>query len=190
MMNRILHTVSALPVHARLVAGVLLAAIVLVLLLVAGRMLSWYGEGSQRLQHAEPRIGRLLGFADSVETLRTSSEHANQRLEALAYPASDDLASTGANAQQQVRRLAEMAGLGVTGSQVLGPTAHDGFQEIRIDLTASGTMESVEQVLLGLREARPLVLVRSVEMTPVLNRRQQTAQNLSLSLRVSVLKLQ
>ena len=189
-MNRILHTVTALPAHARFVAGVLLAFLVVLLLLAAGRMLSWYADGSQRLQYAEPRIARLLGFADSVETLRESSEHIGQRLEALAFPATMDLASTGANAQQQVRRLAEAAGLAVTGSQVLGPTAHEGFQEIRIDVTASGTMEDVEQVLLGLREARPLILVRSVEVTPALNRRQPTAQNVAVSLRVSVLKLQ
>jgi len=189
-MNKLLHTVAALPAQARLVAGGLLAVLLVLLLLVTGRMLSWYAEGSQRLQHAEPRIARLLGFADSVDTLRESGTHIGQRLEALTYPATTDMASTGANAQQQVRRIAEAAGLGVTGSQVLGPTAHEGFQEIRIDLTASGTMESLEQVLLGLREARPLILVRSIEMNPVLDRRQQTAQNLSLSLRVSVLKLQ
>ena len=45
-------------------------------------------------------------------------------------------------------------------------------------------------MLLGLREARPLILVRSVEVTPALNRRQPTAQNIAVSLRVSVLKLQ
>ncbi|MEQ9465303.1 MAG: type II secretion system protein GspM [Haliea sp.] len=189
-MNSILRTVTAMPAHARVVAAVLVAALFVLLLLVAGTMVSWYAEGSQRLQHAEPRIARLLGFADSVEALRASSEQIGQRLEALAYPATADLASTGANAQQQVRRLAEAAGLGVTGSQVLGPTGHDGFQEIRIDVTASGTMDGVEQVLLGLREARPLILVRSIEVTPVLNRRQQTVQNVALSLRVSVLKLQ
>lgn len=190
MMNRLLYTVTALPTHARLVAGVLLAVLLVLLMLATGKMLSWHAEGSQRLEHAEPRIGRLLGFADSVEALRESSEHIGQRLQALAYPATTDLASTGANAQQQVRRLAEAAGLEVTGSQVLGPTAHEGFQEIRIDVTASGTMEDLEQVLLGLREARPLILVRSVEVTPALNRRQPTAQNVALSLRVSVLKLQ
>lgn len=189
-MNRYLKSIFALPWHARVVAVALLALLLIVLLLAFSGMISRYSDASQRLSSAEPRIARLLGYAGSVEALRESSEHISQRLAAATYPADADPASVSANAQQQVRRLIEAAGLRVSGSQVLGPAPGEGFQEVRIDLTANGSMADLDALLLALPEARPIILVRSIEVSPTPNRRNLAEQSLALSLRVSVLSLQ
>lgn len=187
-----LENFRAWPGHIRLVAGTLLGTILLLLLLVTLRGVSWYLQGSERLAYTEPRYARLQGFIHSVDTLRVSSAEVAASLRDLSYPAEDDLAATGASAQQHLRRLLEGAGMDVSGSQVLAPEEHEGYLEIRLDLEANGSMEALEQALLALREARPLVFVRSLDLTPQHNRRRNAPeiQNVALSLKASVVKLQ
>lgn len=182
----------AWPGHVRLVAGTLFGTVFLVLLLVAMRGVSWYLQGSERLAFTEPRYARLQGFIQSVDTLRINSAEVASSLRDLTYPAEDDLAATGASAQQHLRRLLESSGLDVSGSQVLSPEEHEGYLEIRLDLEANGPMEALEQALLALSEARPLVFVRSLDLAPQHNRRRNApeVQNVVLSLEASVVKLQ
>lgn len=183
---------GGLPVHARLVSTALFAAIAALLLIVALRGLGWYLDGSERLADSEPRYARLQGYIHSVDALRDSSAAIDQALDGLTYSADRDVAATGAAAQQQLRRLLESAGMAVSGSQVLSPEEHEGFQEIRMDLEASGSMAALEQALIALREARPLVFVQSLQVTPVRTRSRNAPdeQNIALSLNVSVVKLQ
>lgn len=181
-----------LPGHARVVSGVLVLALVLLILVVASRGLGWYIEGSERLAYAEPRYARLQGFILNVDALRASSEQINETLSGLAYPASAGLAGAEADAQQQLRGLLRTAGMEVSGSQVMSPKEHEGLVEIRLQLDAAGSMEALEQALVALRDARPLVFVGSLEVTPLRSRRRDAPeiQNVSLSLRASVVKLQ
>ena len=181
-----------LPGSAQVVCGVLAAGFALLFFLVAARGLSWYLEGNERLLSSEPRYARLQGFIQHVDALRASNQQIGDSLSELAYPADEGNASVAAVAQQQLRRLLDTAGMQVSGSQVLSPTEHAGLVEIRLQLDASGPMEALEQALVALRDARPMVFVSSLEIAPVQNRQRNApvVQNVSLSLQASVVKLQ
>lgn len=178
-----------LPRHAQLVAAGCAGVTALVLLLILSSLWGWHSDNKHRLEDIEPRIARLLGYIHSHDQLDDASARAHDQLATLTYPASSDSAATGANIQQQLRHQLEAAGLGVTGSQVLAAQARQGFEEIRVNLTASGSMEALDQALLALQQMRPLVLVNSLELSPARARRNDPEQNVMLQLGVSVVRL-
>ena len=77
----------------------------------------------------------------------------------------------------------------VSGSQLLAPVAHDGFQELRLELKVTGPMVALERALFALQQARPAVLLRSLELAPKRDRRQDDNRDVIFSLAVSVVKL-
>ncbi|MCK9564302.1 MAG: type II secretion system protein M, partial [Bacteroidales bacterium] len=81
------------------------------------------------------------------------------------------------------------AGLSVSGSQVLPAVPMQGLEEIRVTLTASGSSEAFDQALLALQEARPLLLVRKLELSPARARRGDDSQTLTVKLDISAVKL-
>ncbi|MFA5496326.1 MAG: type II secretion system protein GspM [Porticoccaceae bacterium] len=178
-----------LPRHAQVVAAGCAGAIALVVLVILSSLWSWHSDNSQRLEDIEPRIARLLGYIHSFDQLDVAAAHTHAQLASLTYPAGSDSAATGANVQQQLRHQLEAAGLSVTGSQVLAAQARQGFEEIRVNLTASGSMEALDQALLALQQMRPLVLVNSLELSPARARRNDPEQNVMLQLGVSVVRL-
>jgi len=183
--------VSRLPRNAQAVLGVLVGVFAVAVLMVLVWSWNWYATASEQLHLLEPRYARLMGYSDSTEQLRASARDAAQQLVGLTYPAEADMPSSGARAQQQLREVLTAAGLAVSGSQVLSPVEHEGFAEIRIDLTTTGPMAGLEQALLSLYAEKPLVFVHSVDITPQRNRRQQEAgQEVVVKLGVSVVKLQ
>lgn len=179
-----------LSVHARTVASILGGGILLLLFLTVSELLDWYTENTRKLKEFEPRIARLQGYTQSIDGLRRASTQAKEQLSALTYPASSDSGSTGATVQQQLRQHFEAAGLNVTGSQVLAPKVQQGFEDIHIDLTATGPMESLDQALLVLQTMRPLLLVHALELSPAPTRHDDKSQNIVLRLSVSVVRLQ
>lgn len=176
------------PRHAQVIAGVVLAVVSIVLLYVLQSLWSWYAEGTRRLEDMEPRIARLHGLVYSEETLRSRGSEAAAGLAALAYPGGE-AAATGARVQQELRRHLEGAGLSVSGSQVLPAVPMQGLEEIRVTLTASGSSEAFDQALLALQEARPLLLVRKLELSPARARRGDDSQTLTVKLDISAVKL-
>lgn len=177
------------PRHAQMVAGISLSVVLVAMLYILSSLWAWYADGTRRLEDMEPRIARLHGFVQSEDVLLDSSAAIAAELATLTYPATADSVATGAGVQQQLRAQLESAGLAITGSQVLPAVSLQGLEEIRINLTATGSVEDVDQALLALQEARPLLLVRSLELTPARTRRGDDAQTLVLRLNVSAVKL-
>lgn len=179
-----------LPAHARAVALALLAVLALILLYVLVALAGWFIDSNRQLQQLEPRIARLQGYTLSEDTLRASAQAVQDNLSDLAYPAADDTATTGAAVQQQLRRHLETAGFSVSGSQLLAAQAHEGgFEELRVDLSGVGSMEALDQVLLELQNARPLLLLRGLSMSPVRTRRGDGTQTLNVEFSVSAVRL-
>lgn len=176
------------PRHAQVVAGITLAAVLVVVLYILSSLWSWYADGTRRLEDMEPRIARLHGLVYSEEALRDSGSEVAGSLTALAYPVAE-AAATGARVQQELRRHLEGAGLSVSGSQVLPAVPMQGLEEIRVTLTASGSSEAFDQALLALQEARPLLLVRKLELSPARARRGDDSQTLTVKLDISAVKL-
>lgn len=178
----------AWPRHAKLVAGITTACMSVVLLYLLGSLWSWYAEGTRRLEDMEPRIARLHGLFASEETLRDNGGEVAASLQGMTYPAGDT-AAAGARVQQELRKYLEDAGLSVSGSQVLPAVQLQGLEEIRVTLTASGGTEAFDQALVALQEARPLLLVRKLELSPARTRRGDDSQSLTIKFDISAVKL-
>jgi hypothetical protein len=78
--------------------------------------------------------------------------------------------------QRDVRELVTVAGLSVSGSQILPRQAHEGYERLVLDLTAEGNIDSLEQALEALEEMRPLVFVQSLSVKPARVSRRRTRQ--------------
>lgn len=178
---------AALPAHARTVALLLLSVLALLLVLMVANLGSWYWEQQQRVADMQPRIARLLGYRDSEAALREASAAAGAELQGLVF-VDVDSATAGAVVQQQVRRLMEGAGLEVLGSQVVGSTAREALEEIRVNVTASGQMEALDLFLVELASARPQLFVDSLEINPVNVRRGEQLQAVNVGLSLKVLR--
>ncbi len=163
----------------------------MVLLVVVATLWGWYAQNTERLTDLEPVIGRLRGFTANVDTLETNTRQARAQLTEYTYSGDRDTASTGARVQQQLRGYLEQAGLNVSGSQVLEAETLNGFEEIRVDVSAFGSVDALDQALLALQTARPLLLVESLELSPAGNRRgNDNRQRLIIRMSLSALRLQ
>ncbi len=179
-----------LPFHARLVAGILITLLLVGLVVILSSLAGWYAENNQRIDDLEPRIGRMRGFTTNTEQLERSVRQARQQLTRFAYPATGDTATVGARVQQELRGYLEQAGISVTGSQVMEAESLEGFEEIRVDVSATGSVEALDQILLALQEARPLLLIDSLELSPARTRRGDNNQRLIIRMKLSALRLE
>jgi len=179
-----------LPTHARVVGAGAVALLALLLLYIVVALAAWFFRHDARINELEPRIARLQGYTLSVEELRGSTEQARQVLADVAFPSTVDAAATGTEVQQIVRRHMEAAGFSVTGSQLLAPRAHEGFDEIRVGLDVSGPMEALDQVLMDLSASRPVLLVSAINLAPARARRGDLSQTMTGSVSISAVRLQ
>src|SRR5690606_27133326 len=151
---------------------------------------AWFFSYDARYNELEPRIARLQGYTLSVDELRNSTEQVQRTLAEIAFGSGMDAAATGNEVQQIVRRQLEAAGFTVTGSQLLAPLSHEGFDEIRVGLDVAGPMEALDQVLVALSASRPVLSVSTINLAPARARRGDETQVINGSLQVSALRLQ
>lgn len=114
----------------------------------------------------EPRTARMLGIMQSATQLEVASSEASSRLRELAYGADRDSAATAAAMQQEIRELMTGAGLSISASQILPQRKSEGFDRLRLDITAEGSIESLDAALSGLEAMRPLVFVEGLKLNP------------------------
>lgn len=179
---------SKLPSHARAVAALVLAALVLFCVLVVVELGTWFWQSHQRIGELEPRIARLLGYEQSTEQLRASEEQVKRQFEGLVFPAESDSGSVGAAVQQDVQRVLEGAGMSVINREVVDRAVQDTLEVIRVRISATGSMEALDQVLVDLGNSRPLLIIQSLEITP-LNVRGNARQEVNAILSLRVVKL-
>jgi general secretion pathway protein M len=176
-----------LPIHARTVA-LFLSGLVLVLALSWLKYtVGWFLEQNERISELEPRIARLQGLKLNEEALRQSAAAVQEGLSYLVSPAESDAA--GVALQQETRRILEAAGLSVTGNQVVADIAGDSLRQLSINITATGGMDALDQALVELKNARPLLMIDSLNLSPLAMRRGEVDQNLNLALSISSVRL-
>jgi len=183
-----MQVLRSLPAHARVVAVSALAVIVLLMSVALGRLGGWFWQQQLAVSDMQPRVARLLGYRDSEDLLRQASEAAQVELDGLVF--SGDAASVGAAVQQQVRRVLEGTGLDVLGSQVVDSIVHESLEEMRVNITASGSMEALDLALSELASARPLLLVDALEIVPQNLRQNDPRQAVNVSLAIKAVRVQ
>lgn len=119
------------------------------------------------IENLAPRIARLRGLVNYEDQLGEASGKSAERLEKLAYPASGDVATVSAALQTDVRQILTEAGLTVSNSQLLPVREQENFDFIRIRLTVEGDLSGLDAALTGIGKFRPLLLVESLEMSPL-----------------------
>jgi len=173
------------------VVGLLLATIIILFYMLANIAWEKYQDYGDRVDQLEPRISRLQGVEQSYELLQTANERVQSQLIALTYPAVKDTAMTGASMQRNIREKMEQAGMAISGSQILPVKVDNGYDKISVDVTAAGTLDSLQDVLINLKELRPSVIVESINIKPVRVRRKGvTNQKVTVRFRLLSLRLQ
>lgn len=182
-----MQVLSRLPSHARVVALSALAIIVLVMGVLLARLGGWFWQQHLAVIDMEPRVARLLGYRDSEEQLRRASDAARAELDGLVFPG--EAAVVGATVQQQVRRVLEGSGFDVLGSQVVDSIVHESLEEVRVNMTATGSMEALDLALSELASARPLLLVDSLEITSANVRPNDQRQVVNVTLTIKAVRV-
>lgn len=114
-----------------------------------------------------PRISRLRGLVEVESQLRDTSARSSGALEKLVYPASGDRTTVSAALQTNVRQILSDAGLRVSNSQVLEIREKENFDYISIRVTVEGDLSGMDAALTGIARFRPLLLVESLDLSPV-----------------------
>jgi len=175
------------------VASVLVAALAM-LALVTYLLLGKLFWAQETMASIEPRYARLLGLREVGPQVHASLASVGADLSRYAYPAATDAARIGTDMQQRIRQLAEAAGLGVVGSQILPARPHAGFTQLPLKLTVDGNLEGLRSLLAGFDRETPVILVDNVQLSASVPRARrgepQSQERLVGQLDLSVLHLQ
>jgi general secretion pathway protein M len=120
-----------------------------------------------------PRIARLRGLVGVESQLRDASTRSGEGIAGLAYPAAGDAATVSTALQTSVRQILTEAGLTLSNSQVLPVREKDNFDYISIRLTVEGDLSGLDAALTGIARFRPLLLVESLNVSPVRSARKR-----------------
>ena len=158
-----------LPDEARLLvvlAASLAALVALFLFISAG---SVFITAWSRVEFAEPRISRLLGYEAVEEDLVSAVREAEDVLSEYAFSEEIDASRRGAELQQALRAFAGEAGLSVIGSQFVRQADSDfavpeGFEALGVDLTMNGPHAALDTFLRDVSEYEPGLKVMSLEL--------------------------
>lgn len=130
---------------------------------------------ASEIDTVQPRTARLLGMLQNEQRLEEAGAAAERVLADIAHPAKGDRATRAAAMQREVRELMTEAGLSVIGSQILDPRSGDGYDQLRLDITAEGNIDALDEALLQLEQIRPVVFVEALKVKPVRKRRSRAA---------------
>lgn len=173
------------------IVGMTLVAIGVLFYILATFSWQKYQQYDNRATQLAPKISRLLGVEHSYDLLQKSNTKVQLQLTKLTYPATKNSAMAGALMQRKVREAMEAANMAVSGSQILPFKARDGYDKIGLDITAKGTIESLESLMTGLRELQPNIIIESINIKPIkASRNQALTQQISVRLKLLSLRLQ
>jgi hypothetical protein len=176
----------ARPIESKVILGLGLLIVFLFVLLVVKPLVVWNLHSLHRIEQAQPRIGRLLGFEGSSDALESSLRSSRDAVNSLLHRRRAGEASVGSAAQQQLRLLAEGVGFSVLGSQLMDPIEENGLVDTRIAVDLKGDVESLQALLEMLSLERPFLLARELKLSPAPVRRGQAeAQEVIVKLVVS-----
>lgn len=142
------------------IALLALASLLMVLLLLGGSYLwSRHAAAQKDLEQLEPRYARLLGIEASRSQLEAADASARAAIARFIYPASQDGAQAGNDAQQKIRDLFTAAKLDIGSSQVLAGKTEGEFERVPISVRAEGEPVALQAALVSLAGQSPAILI-------------------------------
>lgn len=118
------------------------------------------------IDNLEPRIARFMGVMQAEEDLLMSAASLETRVLNLVYPPTEDNATVSAALQKDVRGIMSASGLVVTDSRIL-PAQREGiFDVIGLMVSVNGGIDALDGALSDVAAYTPLLLVRSINITP------------------------
>ncbi|MFM1816062.1 MAG: Type secretion system protein subtype b [Pseudomonadota bacterium] len=90
-----------------------------------------------------------------------------------------------AHIQAELVRFSRKLGIRLESTHVQPANQSASLELVTVDTTFTAPMEQVRSLLLALQDARPLLIVRSVQLTPAVERRTDGAQLLRVRLGIS-----
>jgi general secretion pathway protein M len=147
--------------------------------------------GVERLAQIEPRHARLLGLELQRADIEAAKLKASELRRQFVYPAAQDDAQTGNQAQQKVRDIFSSAGLQVLSSQVLPSKEEKGFDRIPLVVRAEGEMLAVQSALAVLGNQQPIIVIGEIDIQVqggLANLNPKLAPRLSAQFSLSVLR--
>ncbi|MEO7392697.1 MAG: type II secretion system protein GspM [Ramlibacter sp.] len=168
--------------------GIVLALAGLVLFLGAVAFVaSKHIWASDRLAEVEPRYARLIGIEASAGALDTAIAERRALLERHAYPASQDVARAGSDAQQRAREIFTKAGMEVSSTQILAAKPVEGFDRIPVTLRMDGDMVALQSALVVLPGQAPSLFFEGFNVQNNSTPRAEAPQRLSVQVNLFVL---
>lgn len=148
-------------------ASVLIGILALIGLLVPvfDQFLFRYGWASAALGDIETRYARMLGLQQAASAIDKALAESRAQLARHAYPAGNGADRVGADLQQRVRKLGEVAGLSVVGSQIMPARPGEGFEVIPLGATIDADMGSLRDFLVALIAEQPSIQVDTLAIT-------------------------
>jgi general secretion pathway protein M len=123
---------------------------------------------ANHLVDLEPKYARLAGLLEHKAELQEMGAQVRSQLEILAYPASQDVARAGNDAQQRIRSLFVESKLDIISIQVLPPLKEESkFDRIPINLRVEGDVNGIHNALSMLAAQSPVVFVESISLQVV-----------------------
>lgn len=177
--------------RARISVLISLALLVLLLIPVVDQFVFRYGWAAAALEDIEGRHARLLGLRDAAEPIEQALATSSELLARHAYPVDTGADRVGADLQQRVRQIAEAAGVGVVGSQILPVTPGAGFEVIPLNMTADADIGALREFLASLGREQPSIQLDSLNLSAPRQRRSaaSTDANVRAQIRISVIHL-
>lgn len=142
----------------------------------------------ERMDELAPRYARLLGLEGAQERLTQIEAEAGRLLLQYTYPAAQDVAQTGNDAQQRVRSIFTNAGLEIVSSQVLPAKAEKYFDRISLVVRLEGNLPSLQSAMTVLSEQSPAIIVDGFTVQTIGSVKAETLQRLGIQFNLTVLR--
>lgn len=157
---------SSSPTHKVLQAITLLALFVP---FATGGWWVWQKHvwAQQQLAQLEPRYARLLGLQASKDSLVRLEAETKAQLARRVYPATQDTAQAGNDAQQRIRTLFADSKLDIGSIQVLPPKEQKSFDRIGVVLRVEGDLVGMQNAMALLEAQSPTVWVEAVAVQTI-----------------------
>jgi general secretion pathway protein M len=137
----------------------------------------------------DPRYARLQGLINHQADLQALTGKVNDALMRLTYPASQDVAKAGNDAQQSIRSLFADSHLEIISIQVMPAKEEGQFNRISISLRVEGDLAGLQSALEKLPGLTPMVLVDNMSLQTIGAVRPASVQRLGAQFSLSVFRV-
>jgi general secretion pathway protein M len=165
--------------------GILLLVILITFTL---NMAMRYQRYQADIERMLPRMAQLEGIFQAQERINSAVTSVRDEVANYLYPPDADDAALNSEIQNRARSAFAEAGMQVAGSQILPPRPTQTFNQLMLDLSATGSLESLEAALHALEQTRPRLLIDSIRIEPVRNVRDTNTQSVQINLRLLALR--